>query len=108
MTPAPRFAFVEDALARADHLRDHPDVLRTLWREGRVMRVDAEGRTCVGADGLPDTPRGAELGEHPEAEAVFLGLRGDEAWFALDIGEGTRPVPVSAPFEARPAARGPH
>lgn len=102
--PAPRFAFVEDALTRADHLRDHPDVLGTLWREGRVLRVDAEGRTFADAGGAPDVPRGRELGELPD-DAVFLGLRGDEAWFALDIGEGT-PGPVSAPFEARPASDG--
>jgi NAD+ diphosphatase len=105
MPPATRFAFVEDALARADHLRDRPDALRTLWREGRVLRVDAEGRTFAGADGAPEVPRGRDLGAPPEADAVFLGLRGDEAWFALDIGEGA-PGPLSAPFEARPARDG--
>jgi NAD+ diphosphatase len=105
VTPAPRFAFVEDALARADHLRDRSDALRTLWREGRVLRVDAEGRTFAGADGAPEVPRGRDLGAPPEADAVFLGLRGDEAWFALDIGEGV-PGPLSAPFEARPARDG--
>ncbi len=102
--PAPRFAFVEDALERADHLRDQDDALRTLWRNARVLRVDADGRTCVDAQGRLDAPTGTTLGERPD-DAVFLGLRGDEAWFALDIGEGA-PGPVSAPFEARPASEG--
>ena len=99
MTPAPRFAFVEDALERADHLRDQDEALRTLWRNGRVLRVDAEGRTCVDAQGGLDAPIGMTLGEWP-ADAVFLGLRGDEAWFALDIGDAAS-GPESAPFETR-------
>ena len=70
-----------------------------------MLRIDAEGRTSVAADGTPDVPRGRDLGTPPEADAVFLGLRGDEAWFALDIGEGA-PGPLSAPFEARPARDG--
>ena len=86
--PAPQFAFVAGALDRADALRDHPETLRGYWPHARVLMIDADGRTRAtgGVDGgllalqgqvLVDTP------EHAAEHAVFLGMAGDRAWFAL-------------------------
>ena len=79
--PAPRFAFVEGALDRADALRDHSDALQTYWPNARVVLVDADGRTRTDAQGAMAVVRGAELSAAP-GEAIFLGIQGDEAWFA--------------------------
>ena len=102
--PAPPFAFVEDALDRADHLRDRADALQALWRDARVLRVDADGRTRVDADGALDAPRGDAFGAMPD-DALFLGMRGDEAWFALADASAVG-GDLAAPFETRPAADG--
>ena len=83
-----RFAFVEGALDRADALRDKPDALRAYWPDARVVIVDADGRTRAGADGLLDAPEGRTLAETPD-DAIFLGMQGDAAWFALAGDAGT-------------------
>jgi NAD+ diphosphatase len=82
--PAPRFAFVEGALDRADALRDRPEALRAHWSQSRVVRVDGEGRTPAAADGGLLATSGDSLTLAPE-DAVFLGMRGDEAWFAAPL-----------------------
>jgi NAD+ diphosphatase len=82
--PAPRFAFVEGALDRADALRDRPEALRAHWAQSRVVRVDGEGRTLAGADGAILAAAGETLTIGPD-DAVFLGMRGDEAWFAAPL-----------------------
>ena len=98
------FAFVEGALDRADHLRDRADALHALWRNARVLRVDADGRTRVDADGALDAAHGKALGALPD-DALFLGLRGDEAWFALAEGD-TASTTQAAPFDPRAAQDG--
>jgi NAD+ diphosphatase len=79
--PTPRFAFVEDALDRADALRDNCDALHAHWLNARVLLIDGDGRTAAAEDGRLAAARGGDLAETPEA-AIFLGMRGDEAWFA--------------------------
>ena len=77
----PRFAFVEGALDRADALRDNADALHAYWPNARVLLVDGDGKTRVDAQGQLFTSRGSEVAaEH--GHAIFLGMRGDEAWFA--------------------------
>ncbi|MDN5782319.1 MAG: NAD(+) diphosphatase, partial [Luteimonas sp.] len=54
----------------------------------RVVVVDAEGRAAAEADGSPRTLEGADLAAvagdgNVGASALFLGLRGDETWFAV-------------------------
>ena len=98
------FAFVEDALDRADHLRDRAEALQALWRDARVLRVDADGRTRVDADGALDAVRGTALGPMPD-DALFLGMRGDDAWFAIAEASGA-PGAQAAPFEVRAAQDG--
>jgi NAD+ diphosphatase len=79
--PAPRFAFVEGALDRADALRDRHDALQAYWPNARVVLVDADGRTRTDAQGAMAVVRGVELSAAP-GDAIFLGIHGDEAWFA--------------------------
>jgi NAD+ diphosphatase len=84
----PAFAFLESPLDRAEHLRDHADVLAARWPRARVVVVDAEGRAAADADGGPRRLEGADLAcatadGSPCASALFLGLRGDETWFAV-------------------------
>ena len=79
--PTPRFAFVEGALDRADALRDNADALRAYWPNARVVLIDGEGRTRADAGGAMDAVLGAALGPVPD-DAIFLGMQGDQAWFA--------------------------
>jgi NAD+ diphosphatase len=79
--PAPRFAFVEGALDRADALRDHSDALLAYWPGARVVLIDGDGRTPADAQGAMAVIRGAGLSADPD-DAIFLGIHGDEAWFA--------------------------
>lgn len=86
--PAPHFAFVAGALDRADALRDHPETLRGYWPNARVLVIDADGRTRAtgGVDGGLLALQGQALfpvPEHADAQAIFLGMAGDQAWFAL-------------------------
>ena len=79
--PTPRYAFVEGALDRADALRDNADALRAYWPNARVVLIDGEGRTRADAAGAMDAVSGAALGSDP-GDAIFLGMQGDQAWFA--------------------------
>ena len=92
LAPRPRFAFVAGALDRADALRDHPEALRGHWPNAQVLVIDAEGRTRArgGVDAGLLALSGQALGDGagPSADglverAVFLGMAGDGAWFAL-------------------------
>jgi NAD+ diphosphatase len=77
----PSFAFVEGALDRADHLRDDPDALATLWPQARVVLIDEEGRALTDASQQLFAPRGSTLANMPPA-AIFLGRSGEHGWFA--------------------------
>ncbi|MGN6112418.1 MAG: NAD(+) diphosphatase [Luteimonas sp.] len=79
--PAPPFAFLDGALDRADALRDDAEALAALWPRARILLLEDDGRALADADGALSAPTGAQLGDGP-GTAVFLGLRGDEAWFA--------------------------
>jgi NAD+ diphosphatase len=80
--PGPPFAFIADPLDRSDALRDDADALSTLWPDAHVILVDADGRGLADAHGALFAPRGDTVGGGPGI-ATFLGLRGDQAWFAL-------------------------
>ena len=86
MNGAPReYAFQHVGLDRAEHLREDRDALAARWADAKVLVVDVEGllrhpqsddadpRFCTGLALAPELPPGA----------AFLGLHGDEAWFAL-------------------------
>ena len=68
-------------LERAAEHRDDADWLAQAWSRGRLIEVDFEGQTPVGADAL-DTCGASEHAASLPDDACFLGLRGDEPWFA--------------------------
>ncbi len=86
------FAFAGDSLDRADALRDQPERLFELWPRARVIVLDREGRAFADAQGALAATEGAALGGGP-GTAIFLGLRGDTAWFAQEADT----VPFDAP-----------
>jgi NAD+ diphosphatase len=75
------FAFVADALDRADALRDDADALARLWPQARVLLLDDDGRALAAADGGVFAIEGRRIGGGP-GTAIFLGLRGGQGWFA--------------------------
>lgn len=75
------FAFVREALDRADALRDDDEALARMWPSARVVLLEDDGRALVDANGRLHAPAGADIGGGP-GTAIFLGLRGDQAWFA--------------------------
>ncbi|WP_132998916.1 NAD(+) diphosphatase [Luteimonas arsenica] len=95
------FAFVEAPLDRAENLRDDDAALARLWAQGRALVLDGEGRAWATADGALLAPCATQLADGPD-EALFLGLRGDEGWFAvreeaIDPDAGRGPVAALAP-----------
>jgi len=84
--PQPTFAFSDPGPDRADHLRDDPAALAGLWKRGKVLLIDGEGQTSADADKNLLATDGAEL-DYAALQPVFLGLRGDEAWFAARSAE---------------------
>ncbi|MGS1077800.1 NAD(+) diphosphatase [Pseudoxanthomonas beigongshangi] len=85
------FAFAGDPLDRADRLRDDAEALFRLWPRARVIVLTREGEAFADSDGQIAAPSGGELGGGP-GTAVFLGLKDDVAWFAVEAD--------SVPFEA--------
>ena len=85
------FAFAGEPLDRADKLRDDPDTLFRLWPGARVIVLTREGEAFADASGQLAAPSGEALGGGP-GTAIFLGLRGETAWFAVEAD--------SVPFEA--------
>lgn len=100
----PGFAFIAEPLNRADHLRSDEVALAALRKRAHGIGVDGEGRTAV------DAQNGLQMlsGELPD-DAVFLGLRGDQPWFARSVSQwpdGQRTLDLRAaamqwpPFES--------
>jgi NAD+ diphosphatase len=75
------FAFIDGALDRADHIRDDPDTLAALWPQARIVLLEDDGRAFADERRALLAPTGAMLGGGP-GTAIFLGMRGGEAWFA--------------------------
>ncbi|WP_313345292.1 NAD(+) diphosphatase [Stenotrophomonas sp.] len=90
--PLSGFAFTTDPLERADTLRDDAEALLHLWPQAHVLVLDPDGRALAGEDGQPLALTGEQLGGGP-GTAIFLGLRGPQAWFSIESGA----IDVSAP-----------
>ncbi|MGY4515191.1 NAD(+) diphosphatase [Lysobacter sp. HA18] len=77
-------------LDRAEHLRGDATALASLWRGGRVLRIDGEGRAAADASGAADIVRGDALDASHDG-AYFLGLDDHGVgWFAqthADLGD---------------------
>ncbi|MGY1458764.1 MULTISPECIES: NAD(+) diphosphatase [unclassified Luteimonas] len=92
------FAFVEAPLDRAENLRDDREALARLWAGGRALVLDAQGCARSTDDGALLALRAADLGDAP-GDALFLGLRGEEGWFALreeDIAAADAGTPAAS------------
>ncbi|MEN1940157.1 NAD(+) diphosphatase [Luteimonas sp. MJ246] len=85
------FAFVEAPLDRAENIRDDNEALARLWATGRALVLDAEGRAWATADGSLLAPPAIDFADGPDA-ALFLGLRGDEGWFAVRAEDAHDPA----------------
>ncbi len=77
------FAFVDGGVERAAHLRDEPAALDALWPRARVLRLDAESR-ALDEGSLEAWGVGPAIAAERPAAAVFLGMAGDQACFALE------------------------
>ena len=88
MTPG--FAFVAEPLDRADEWRGDAGKLDALRATSRCLRLDARGYVAVDGEGRLSAEIGAP------ADAVFLGRRGDDAWFAAYSAAVARAYPPLA------------
>lgn len=86
------FAFAADPLDRADALRDQPDTLFELWPQAQVIVLDKQGEAFADEHGQLAQLTGAMLGGGP-GTAIFLGKRGEQAWFALEADA----IPLETP-----------
>lgn len=80
------FNFIDAPLDRAEHLRTDAGALASLWPQARVLVLDARGEARIDVDGLPPALTGTLVGPRP-ASAVFLGLHGEQGWFALPASD---------------------
>lgn len=100
---APGYAFRGPGLDRAEALREDPATLGRRWPGSRVLVVDAEGHARFpGRAEAPAFPSGAELAAERPPEASFLGVDGEQAWFALP--HEVLPVPLPGRLDLRQAA----
>jgi len=84
---SPSFAFVASALDRAEHVRNDPDALARAWADACVLELDPDGRARATASGDADIRHGFQVA--PDAtDALFLGLDGATAWFAVQRARG--------------------
>ncbi len=90
--PLSGFSFTTEPLERADTLRADAEALLRLWPQAHVLVLDVDGRAFADAQGQPLALTGAQLGGGP-GTAIFLGLRGEQAWFSVDAAG----IDVSAP-----------
>ncbi|GAA0538372.1 NADH pyrophosphatase [Saccharopolyspora subtropica] len=68
---------------RREWLRDAPDGGATLWATGRVLLVDAKGRTPIDANARLVMHPATDFGERPAPGAVLLGAEDDVSYWAL-------------------------
>ncbi len=70
------FAFIDEALDRADELRSDAAALNARRRDAHCLWLDARGEARMDGEG------GLLLEDGAPADAVFLGRRGDACFFA--------------------------
>jgi NAD+ diphosphatase len=85
-----QFAFQHVGLDRAEHLREDVAALAEMWPGARVLLFDEGLVHFHGNADAPTFPLGAELTWCEGAS--FLGLDGEQAWFAAPIRDGV-PLP---------------
>ncbi|MBB5153353.1 NAD(+) diphosphatase [Saccharopolyspora phatthalungensis] len=68
---------------RREMLRDTPDGGAELWSTGRVVLVDAKGRTQIDADSRLVVHPASDFGERPAPNAILLGVERGISYWAL-------------------------
>ncbi|MEV0052277.1 NAD(+) diphosphatase [Saccharopolyspora shandongensis] len=68
---------------RRETLRDAPDGGAQLWATGRVVLVDAKGRTQIGQDSRLVVHPATDFGEGPVPNAVLLGVEDEIGYWGL-------------------------
>ena len=77
------FAFLDADLDRSDDLRGDADALARLWSNAKLIAIDAQGHALSDGDSGPRLLIAGEV-ENGFEHALLLGVRGDQAWFAID------------------------
>lgn len=98
------FAFVGAPLDRAEHLRNDPSALAALWPQARLLLLDAEGNALADADGALLAVEGGAVGGALPDDAVFLGLHGEQGWFAMPAEQAGLGAPERINLRAAAAA----
>lgn len=81
---SPRFAFQHAGLDRAESLRLDAEALAAHWPNANVLVIDTEGQARFFGDAdTPEFPRGEVLAAERPGAASFLGMDGEQRWFAL-------------------------
>jgi NAD+ diphosphatase len=105
VTGAPReYAFRHRGLDRAEHLREDHDALAARWPSAHVLVIDVEGqlRHPPGDDAQPRFSTALSLAPELPPAAAFLGLHGDDAYFA--VAAESLPELPAATLDLRSAA----
>lgn len=79
-----------------------PARLQALWPRARLLLIDSQGQALGDADGLHVAALPGPT-DALDAQAVFLGLHGDEPWFALPMADADLD-PQAARIDLRSAA----
>lgn len=77
------------ALDRADERRQDLEWLRERWQHARVVLLDRDGDALADAERRLAPVAASALDEDDFGRALYLGSRGDEAWFALAVYDAT-------------------
>ncbi|MEV4731438.1 NAD(+) diphosphatase [Saccharopolyspora sp. NPDC049426] len=68
---------------RREELRESLDGGAKLWHTGKVVLVDAKGRTQIGEDSRLIVQPAVDFGDRPSPNAVLLGVEDDVSYWAL-------------------------
>jgi NAD+ diphosphatase len=99
----PRFAFQHAGLDRAESLRLDAEALAAHWSSANVLVIDNEGHArFFGAEDSPEFPRGETLAPERPNAASFLGVDGEQRWFA--VAAEHVPEPPTSRLDLRSAA----
>lgn len=80
----PNFAFQHAGLDRAEHFRNQPQSLDNLWPQAQVLVLSEKGEACcVSTEQI--FYRGENLSLRRPEQATFLGVLGEQGYFAIGL-----------------------
>ncbi|WP_433871516.1 NAD(+) diphosphatase [Saccharopolyspora sp. CA-218241] len=68
---------------RREGLRDTPDGGAEMWTSGRMLLVDARGRTPIDAESRLDLQPAVDFGDGPAPHSVLLGVQDGTSYWAM-------------------------